>query len=228
MFREGRVGVLYAYLVHELAILVQYNLYLVSRIRYIRGKENHMPLVQPLSAFRFRLNCGGALQKVTENTEYVKFDLANRQVTIRVRATVEADAFDQAMRFARILVFTVEAMHYSDVAFSLRPLGHKLISHTFDLEYAATGCAGHDYVFSYDTLDIGEPIKDEGEPNEALPSDPNFPSVAEVAERFNFSEDQPVELDLTQEMRFTPDNPDRDGDGVADSQDEFPDDPTRQ
>jgi hypothetical protein len=130
----------------------------------------------------------------------------------------------EAAEFARAGLFDIEAMSGpGNVVFGIKPLGAELASHKLDLNYG-TGdrVAMHIYVFNYDALITGTPVSDSAAP--AVSSDPRFPTPQEAILEL---EPEQVPLDLQQEMRFTPDHPDTDGDGVPDAVDHFPKDAKR-
>lgn len=178
----------------------------------------------PLAAWKFRV-AAGRLHTVTENTDSVQFDFVTNTLVIKVRQTVAPESFEQAYSFARRPNFEIEAIANSgEVVFGIKPLGIELKSHKLELAYGAGNeCAMHVYTIGYDDLITGTL-----EPEAALPAasdDPRFPTPAEAVA--SLEEPEVLELDLEQEMRITPDNPDTDGDGVPDKLDKHPKDPKR-
>lgn len=175
--------------------------------------------ISPLQAFRFKI--ASQFPHIDSQTESVSFDFVNKTITLMVRQASVADGFIQAMNFAARPLFDVEALSGGgEPSFGVKPLGLELTDHSLVLGYAINDAAKHRFVFSYSSLVTGSPVNaDDIVP---IPTSTDFPPVGELdlSDYVEFPEDP-------QEARMTPDDPDRDGDGVVDSKDAYPDDPTR-
>lgn len=185
------------------------------------GNSTRGGILAPLSAYRFRVMVP-ELEYITPQVNSVVFDFVTKTIKIEVRQAQITDSFNDAIAFASCKKFTIDAMNGGDVpVFTITPTGIKPLSHVFRLNYgSANEAAVHEFTFTYWSLAAGEEIGPaEHDGDEAFP-----PVEALDLATLELS----VPLDHEQEQRFTPDNPDTDGDGVADQQDAFPLDPSKQ
>ncbi len=174
-------------------------------------------ILLPLAAYRFRVMVP-ELEYITTQVISVDFDFLSKTIKIVVRQAAVADSFNDAIAFASCKKFTIDAMDRGDLpVFTITPFDIKPTGHLFRLDYSIPNASAvHEFTFTYYSLAAGEeigPAEHDG--------DPAFPAIEE------FGRTSRAPLDLAEEMRITPDNPDTDGDGVPDKQDAFPLDPKK-
>ena len=151
------------------------------------GNGERKPILQPLSAYRFRVvDCP---DEITANTEVVLINMVKKTITMDVRCTVLAESMIAALKFASSRMFTIELLDGTTVPlYGLSPMGLKLVDHQFKLDYKDSSYAVHHYEWSFESLETLVDEKTADRLNDMIPfkggkPDPNFPTVQEAMDQ---------------------------------------------
>jgi hypothetical protein len=116
-------------------------------------------MLMPIYRHRFRVaNCSPT---ITANTESVRFNFAQKTITLILRETVEG-LFDDAVTLAGVTQLDIDATDSAQITlYTLKLNGLKLVDHDFTFDYASGDPAVHTFVWSYGSFITGHPAPDD-------------------------------------------------------------------